>query len=147
VTAGRPAVLVGCRAGALALALVLVVAGGSGCVGPSRAAGTSPPPLQVITEPGSTTGPYHVTAIDYHFHDAHPTPPLDPHRTIVVTNDGSNVHNVSIPGTPFSKDVKPGHSIALHDIGALFGGPGTHVFICKYHVNLGMRGTVIISPP
>ena len=133
-------------AAALAAALI-VAAAATACVGASGAAEPSGTPLQVITQTASASGPYHVTAIDYHFHDAHPTPPLAPDRTIVVTNAGRNVHNVSIPGTTFSKDVKPGDSIALHEIGTLFGGPGEHVFICKYHVNLGMRGTVVIAPP
>ena len=91
------------------------------------------------------TKPYVVTAIDYHFHDAHPTLPLSPDRTIIVTNEGRVRHNVSIPGTDFTKDVEPGDRIALRNVGALFGGPGTHVFICRYHANLGMKGTVIVS--
>ena len=116
----------------------------TGCVGASSAR-TSGAVLPIASEPDDPSGPYHVTAIDYHFHDAHPTPPLDPDRTIVVTNDGRNTHNVSIPGTGFSRDVEPGGRIALHDIGALFGGAGPHVFVCRYHVALGMRGTVVIA--
>jgi plastocyanin len=91
------------------------------------------------------TKPYGVTAIDYHFHDAHPTLPLSPDRTIIVTNQGRVRHNVSIPGTDFTKDIEPGDRIVLRNVGALFGGPGTHVFICRYHANLGMKGTVIVS--
>jgi hypothetical protein len=91
------------------------------------------------------TKPYGVTAIDYHFHDAHPTLPLSPDRIIVVTNDGRVRHNVSIPGTDFTKDIEPGDRIVLRDVGELFGGPGTHVFICRYHASLGMKGTVIVA--
>jgi hypothetical protein len=91
------------------------------------------------------TKPYGVTAIDYHFHDAHPTLPLSPDRTIVVANDGRVRHNVSIPGTDFTKDIEPGDRIVLRDVGELFGGPGTHVFICRYHASLGMKGTVIVA--
>ncbi len=98
--------------------------------------------LRLVDDP---TKPYGVTAIDYHFHDAHPTLPLSPDRTIVVTNEGRVRHNVSIPGTNFTKDIEPGDRIVLRDVGELFGGPGTHVFICRYHASLGMRGTVIVA--
>jgi plastocyanin len=118
----------------------------------------SPNPLRPNEEPSFTVGPdgilrlvddpttaYGVTAIDYHFHDAHPTLPLAPDRTIVVTNEGRVRHNVSIPGTGFSKDIEPGDRIVLRDVGELFGGPGTHVFICRFHASLGMRGTVVVA--
>ena len=36
---------------------------------------------------GSEPRPYVVTAIDYHFHDAHPTFPIGPDRDLVVKND------------------------------------------------------------
>ena len=98
--------------------------------------------VRLVDDP---TKPYGVTAIDYHFHDAHPTLPLSPDRTIVVTNDGRVRHNVSIPGTGFTKDIEPGDRIVLRDVGELFGGPGRHVFICKYHASLGMKGTVIVA--
>ena len=70
--------------------------------------------LRLVDDP---TKPYGVTAIDYHFHDAHPTLPLSPDRTIVVTNEGRVRHNVSIPGTDFSKDIEPGDRIVLRDVG------------------------------
>ena len=118
----------------------------------------SPSPLRPNEEPSITVGPdgilrladdptkpYGVTAIDYHFHDAHPTLPLSPDRIIVVTNDGRVRHNVSIPGTDFTKDIEPGDRIVLRDVGELFDGPGTHVFICRYHASLGMKGTVIVA--
>jgi hypothetical protein len=125
--------------GAVALSALVTA-----CVGasPPRTGGAV---LPIATQPDDLSRPYYVTAIDYHFHDAHPTPPLDPRRTIVVTNEGRNTHNVSIPGTGFSRDVEPGDRIALHDIGALFGGAGAHTFVCEYHVALGMRGTVVIA--
>ncbi len=91
------------------------------------------------------TKPYGVTAIDYHFHDAHPTLSLSPDRAIIVTNEGRVRHNVSIPGTEFTREIAPGDRIVLRAVGALFGGPGTHAFVCRYHANLGMKGTVIVA--
>ena len=88
---------------------------------------------------------YVVTAIDYHFHDAHPTTPIGPGRDLVVTNDGRNVHNVTIPGTTYSQDVAPGHRLVIHDIAAFLGGPGEYPFFCRHHESLGMTGVIIIA--
>jgi plastocyanin len=88
---------------------------------------------------------YVVTAIDYHFHDAHPTTPVGPGRDLVVQNDGRNVHNVTIPGTSYSQDVAPGHRLVIRDIAAFLGGPGEYPFFCRFHQSLGMTGVIIIS--
>ncbi len=88
---------------------------------------------------------YGITAIDYHFHDAHPTLPIGPGRDLVVENDGRNVHNVTIPSVGYSHDIKPGQQIRIPDIAGFLGGPGAYTFYCKYHANLGMRGTIVIE--
>lgn len=148
---GRAAAASAILRAALRLALGAALAGGCSW-------SNSPSPLRGNEEPSFTVGPdgilrlvddptkpYGVTAIDYHFHDAHPTLPLSPDRTIVVTNEGRVRHNVSILGTGFSKDVEPGDRIVLRDVGELFGGPGPHVFVCRFHASLGMRGTVVVA--
>ena len=138
-------------AGAYGFALVAVLVAGCASGQGSAAVRRSGDPRFTMDPDGilrladDPTKPYGVTAIDYHFHDAHPTLPLSPDRTIVVTNEGRVRHNVSIPGTNFTKDIEPGDRIVLRDVGELFGGPGTHVFICRYHASLGMRGTVIVA--
>jgi plastocyanin len=88
---------------------------------------------------------YVVTAIDYHFHDAHPTTPIGPGRDLVVTNDGRNVHNVTIPGTTYSQDVAPGDRLVIRNIAAFLGGPGEYPFFCRFHQSLGMTGVIIIA--
>jgi hypothetical protein len=98
--------------------------------------------LQLRDDP---TAPYVITAIDYHFHDAHPTQPLSTGRTVVVSNVGRNTHNVSIPGTSFSADVKPGDRLRIPEIGEVLDGAGSHAFVCSYHANLGMRGRLVIA--
>jgi plastocyanin len=95
-------------------------------------------------DPGHGHGVYFVTAIDYHFHDAHPTVPLTPDRVLVVTNEGSDVHNVTIPGTTFSRDVRPGHSLYVGRIGSLFTKPGRYPFFCRYHLDRGMKGVIVV---
>jgi hypothetical protein len=150
------------RPGPAAAARAILRAASCVALGAALSAGctwsNSPSPLRQNKEPSFTVGPdgilrlvddptkpYGVTAIDYHFHDAHPTLALSPDRSIVVTNEGRVRHNVSIPGTDFSKDIEPGDRIVLRDVGELFGGPGTHVFFCRYHASLGMKGTVVVA--
>jgi plastocyanin len=90
-------------------------------------------------------GPYVVTAIDYHFHDAHPTFPIAPHRTLIVKNVGRSVHNVTFPDVGYSRDVAPGDQLVIRDIGTLLGGPGEHSLYCAYHIDRGMSGVVVIA--
>jgi plastocyanin len=134
----------------LALAAMLLLAGCTSGQGPAAVRRSGDPrftvdPDGILRLADDPTKPYGVTAIDYHFHDAHPTLPLSPGRTIIVTNEGRVRHNVSISGTDFTRDVEPGGRIVLRDVGELFGGPGPHAFICSYHANLGMKGTVIVA--
>ena len=141
------------RRAAFGCALVLAAILMTGCVSEQGSAAVrrsgepsfTMDPDGILRLADDPTKPYGVTAIDYHFHDAHPTLPLSPDRTIIVTNEGRVRHNLSIPGTDFTKDVEPGDRIVLRDVGELFGGPGPHAFICSYHANLGMKGTVIVA--
>jgi Cupredoxin-like domain len=120
------------RLGAIGLAAVLL----SACGGAASPA--------YIPRPLVTSGPYVVTAIDYHFHDAHPTQPLGLDRTLVIHNDSVHIHNVTIPGTGFSKDVAPGHRLVIH-LGTVFSEPGDYAFFCKYHVDRGMGGLIVVT--
>jgi hypothetical protein len=115
--------------------------------GPSdRSSATfSPSSLPVIVAPDDPSLPYGITAIDYHFHDAHPTRPLGVTRTVLWTNQGSVAHNVTIPAIDFSKDIAVGQTIEIKDLGKKLGGPGVYTFFCKYHAPLGMSGTIIIK--
>jgi len=89
--------------------------------------------------------PYGIVAIDYHFHDAHPSIPLDPSRDVTFSNQGSVKHNVSFPEFGYSKDLPVGATIVIRNLGEKLGGPGTYTFFCKYHPTLGMFGTIVIK--
>lgn len=97
--------------------------------------------------PDDSSKPYVITAIDYHFHDAHPSRPIVPGRTVIFTSAARNLHNVTIPEIGYSKDLKPGGKIVIHDIASLLGGPGQYAFFCKYHVDLNppMQGVIVIT--
>ena len=88
-----------------------------------------------------------VSAVDYHFHDAHPTPHLALNETLVVTNYSTNDHNVTIPGIGYSANVAPGKSLVIRNIGARLGGDGRYLIYCAYHRDLGMKGTIVIARP
>ncbi|HYH27752.1 MAG TPA: hypothetical protein VEA19_03125 [Actinomycetota bacterium] len=89
--------------------------------------------------------PYVISAIDYHFHDAHPTPRLSRERELVVSNQGSNIHNVTILGTDYSRDIEPGERIDLGRVGDLLGTPGRHSFVCTYHLDRDMTGVIVVA--
>lgn len=83
-----------------------------------------------------TTGPYVSVAVDNHFHDVHAEENVtfDASRPFVVRNEGSNLHNVTIIETDFSKDIRPGRSVRMKLE------PGTYHLVCRYHAEQGMTG-------
>jgi plastocyanin len=109
---------------ALALGLALV----AGC-------GERPAPAP------TTEGPYVVTAIDYHFHDAHPSLPIDPDRGIVFKNVGRNPHNVTIPRLGFVGELLVHGRLELEPIAE----PGRYGFYCSYHRDRKMTGVLVVA--
>ena len=121
----------------VALALVLVC--------PSVACapdGGSPGPSPTILQ--DPNRPYVVTAVDNHFHDAHPSEPIALDRRLVFKNEGRNLHNVTISGTTLSQDIVPGERFSVVQIGSLVDGPGRFRLICKYHADVGMSGDLVV---
>lgn len=93
----------------------------------------------------SPTRPYVITAIDYHFHDAHPTLPIGPGRDLVVKNQGRTMHNVSIPALGFSRDVRPGQQVTIASIADRLA-PGRYQLFCRIHLEAyGMKGVIVIG--
>jgi hypothetical protein len=123
----------------LGTCLALAVLGAFGPQGPS------PAPLPVITQADDPTQPYYIVAIDYHFHNAHPTIPLGVDREVIFESDAMNLHNVTIPSIGYSKDLRVGGQIVIPHIGSLLSQPGRYTFYCKYHVDRGMAGVIVIS--
>ena len=89
--------------------------------------------------------PYVITAIDYHFHDAHPTLPITSDRDLVVKNVGLNRHNVTIPALGYSHNVASGNQITIPNVAGLFGGPGRYPMFCRFHRDRGMKGVIVIA--
>ncbi|HEX9891273.1 MAG TPA: hypothetical protein VGB28_04370 [Actinomycetota bacterium] len=95
--------------------------------------------------PRDPDAPWVISAIDYHFHDAHPTDPLAPEREVVVSNQGRNVHNVTLADIGFSRDIQPGERISLGPAGELVPGPGRITLRCTYHLDRGMTGVIVVA--
>jgi hypothetical protein len=122
----------------LAFALAAMVACGGG-----------PKPFHAVIVQGSDdpTLPFGVTAIDYHFHDTHPSIALTTDRAVSWVNAGQVRHNVTIPALGFSRTIKPGQGFVIKALGEKLGGPGVYTFYCRFHVSLGMTGVIVIRGP
>jgi hypothetical protein len=112
---------------------------GAGCAG--RDGESSSSSATILQDPRR---PYVVTAIDNHFHDAHPSEPIALDRTLVFKNEGRNLHNVTIQGTTLTRDFAPGERFSVKEMGSLVNGPGRYRLICKYHAELGMSGVLVV---
>jgi plastocyanin len=88
--------------------------------------------------------PYVVTAIDYHFHDAHPSLPISLDRAVQFSNQGNNRHNVTIEGTSYDETVRPGRRLTIDPIGSVLPQPGRYAFVCKIHADRGMSGVLVV---
>ena len=88
-----------------AIYLGLIGAWLTACGGPAAGPSpTLPPEARVSVAPDDPSIPYGITAIDYHFHDAHPSRVLTSDRSVRFTNQGTVKHNVTFPEFGFSHD-------------------------------------------
>jgi plastocyanin len=62
--------------------------------------------------------------------------------TIELSNEGSALHNFSIPDQSIDQDVQPD---AKGEVPVTFPDSGTLVFFCKYHQSQGMVGALEVS--
>jgi plastocyanin len=99
---------------------------------------------QNTATPSGNPGPYVVTAIDYHFHDAHPSLPIRLGRAVQFSNQGRNQHNVTIEGTGYDRTFGPGKRITIRPIRSLLAEPGRYAFVCKLHADRGMSGVLVL---
>ena len=92
----------------------------------------------------TTPRPYVVVAIDYHFHDAHPSRPIELDRALQFSNQGSNRHNVTIAGTDYDRTFGPGVRVTIDPVSSLLPEPGRYPFVCKLHADRGMSGELVV---
>jgi hypothetical protein len=125
------------------LALLLMVSA-TACGGSPREETGAPTTAGAPATTQTPVARWAITAIDYHFHDAHPTPPLTLEATLVFKNEGRNLHNVTIQGTSFSQDIRPGQGLRIAPLGSLLDEPGRYRLVCKYHADRGMTGVIVV---
>lgn len=118
----------------VALALV------AGC---SEEPDTSDEGLPRRTIPPPSDEPYVSVAVDNHFHDIHVDDDISIafEQGFIVKNQGSNLHNVTIPEIDFNKDIRTGQQVEL--LGDRLA-PGTYSVVCKYHASEGMVGSITV---
>lgn len=66
-------------------------------------------------------------------------------QSLIARNDGNALHNLTVDGTWFGKDVHPGAQIHVPSLDRIVGAnPGTYTFSCIYHSAAGMVGRLIV---
>jgi plastocyanin len=61
--------------------------------------------------------------------------------SLEVSNDGANLHNITIEGTDIDEDVEPGQSTSV----TIDADPGEYTMFCEFHRSGGMEGTVTVQ--
>jgi plastocyanin len=113
--------------------------------GGSSSSTTTPP--AVITSPASTSASpaaaeVSIQEVEFAFQPNQISATTS--QAIVITNNGTALHNFSIEGTSISVDTQPGQTTRLEAPGPSFA-PGTYTIFCKYHRSQGMVGTLVAS--
>jgi plastocyanin len=124
----------------------LVFAGA--CSSSSPSSPTTTPPV-ATTSPATSSAPptsaaAEVTIQEVEFAFQPSQVNVSTSQAIVITNNGTALHNFSIEGTSISVDTKPGETTRLEAPGPSFA-PGTYTIFCKYHRSLGMVGSLVAS--
>jgi plastocyanin len=126
------------RIAPLLAALTLI---GSACGGDEPTTGGTTPPA---TEPTETTGSPPAGAVTLTMTD-NVFDPVDvtiaSGADLEMVNDGAALHNVTIEGTDFDKDVNAGET----ETETVEVAPGDYRMVCEYHVALGMEGTITVT--
>ena len=65
-------------------------------------------------------------------------------QNLRFANQGANLHNFSVEETQVDLDVSPGTNQNTGPVSELVA-PGTYVFFCKYHRELGMEGELTVT--
>lgn len=97
-----------------------------------------------------TTGPYVSVAVNNHFHDVHPEDDvqLAGDRSLVIRNEGSNLHNVTLAEADIDVDLKTGEEFSIGPpLTDLLEVGKTYIFFCKYHPEDRMLGQFTVTAP
>jgi plastocyanin len=105
---------------------------------------TTTPPIATTSAPPPTSAAAEVDIQEVEFAFQPSQINATTSQAIVITNNGTALHNFSIEGTSISVDTKPGETTRLEAPGPSFA-PGTYTIFCKYHRSQGMVGSLVAS--
>jgi plastocyanin len=119
----------------------LVAAGAAGCSSDDKTASHSPTPLTTSASPGTTGS----SAPEIHMRAGNTFSPSQltvPVGTAVkvVDDDGDAPHNFVVDGVGRSETMQEGDQFSL-----TFAKAGTFQFVCTFHEDQGMKGSVTVS--
>jgi plastocyanin len=143
------------RRGIPALLTVLVLVG-AGCLGgEGRPPGAVPSPTGPLRtrDFGGRTAAVHgtlqvdtsnatVAMYDRYFEPNVLTGPPGLRVTLMVRNEGTQLHNLTLASQSISQDVAPGSIVAVP---VVLPDSGEAVFFCRFHRDLGMVGALVAS--
>jgi plastocyanin len=104
---------------------------------PTQAPATSPPATSTSTSAGGATVQQGAGGLVF----SPVTLTVKKGASISVTNVGSASHTFTITGKGIDVVNSPGQSQSV----AIDLAPGTYEFICRFHVSLGMKGTLTVT--
>lgn len=132
------------RRGVVLAAVTLLLAGGCG----KSEKEPDTPTRRTILPP--TFGPYVTVAVDNHFHDVHPEDDvqISGDRSLVIKNQGSNTHNVTLPEADIDVNIKPGEQYSIGPpLTDLLEVGQTYIFFCQFHPEARMLGQFTVTAP
>lgn len=69
-------------------------------------------------------------------------------RSLLIKNQGSNLHNVSLPEADIDVDLKTGEEFSIGPpLTGLLEVGQTYIFFCKYHPEDRMLGQFTVTEP
>ena len=71
--------------------------------------------------------------------------PIDPDRAVRFVNGSRNIHNVTIIGTDYSRDLPVGEELVIDPISSVLADEGVYDFYCSYHRDREMVGVLVIE--
>ena len=99
--------------------------------------------IDECTESSAAEGaPVGVTMMDNFFEP--PCIAISSTQQITFANSGTQLHNFSVSDGDIDVDVEPGEEATTDETGTDMPA-GTYRFVCKYHQELGMIGTLVVE--
>jgi plastocyanin len=124
------------------LAAVAVAFAVAACSSGSSSGGSTPTGGGNTPPPGAPGGTVNVSLKNFAFNPSSISGSVS--GTMVVKNEDTTLHNVTIEGTAVDQDVQPGQAFTFTPPAPF--DPGTYNVFCKYHKSRGMVAVLTVGP-